>query len=60
MVETSIVTLADLPFYVWGLYPKSALVRRCTADGYEVYSSHEFFDATRDLGLGLQLSLIHI
>ena len=54
MVETSIVTLADLPFYVWGRYPKSALVRRCTADGYEVYSTRQFFDDIRDLGLGLQ------
>ena len=53
MVESTIATLADLPFYVSGRFPKSELIRRCTAEGFEDYSSRTFFDKIRDLSLGL-------
>ena len=53
MVQTQIRTLADLPFHVSGRYPKPSLVRRCTPDGYEEFSSRRFFEDIRDFGLGL-------
>ena len=53
MDEPSISTLADLPFHTSGRYPKPVLVRRCAGDGFEEYSSREFFDRIRDLSLGL-------
>lgn len=42
-------TLADLPFFVMGRYPKPLLVGRSRAGGIDGYSSHEFFERVRDL-----------
>ena len=53
MAYPEIATLAGLPFHVAGRYPKPALMRRCTADGFDVWSSRELFEQVRDLSLGL-------
>lgn len=53
MTMPTIQTLADLPFHVAGRYPKPALVRRCTPEGYQSYASRELFEKIRDLSLGL-------
>ena len=53
MGETTIDTLADLPFHVSGRYPKAALLRWCRPGGFDVYSSGTFFETVRDLSLGL-------
>jgi len=53
MVESTITTLADLPFYVSGRFPKPDLIRWCTEEGFKNYSSRTFFDTIRDLSLGL-------
>ena len=49
----SITTLAAIPFYVSGRYPKPQLLRRCQPDDIEELSSQEFFDRVRDFSLGL-------
>ena len=53
MAYPEISTLAGLPFHVAGRYPKPALMRRCTAGGFDVWSSRELFEQVRDLSLGL-------
>lgn len=53
MAYPDISTLAGLPFHVAGRYPKPALMRRCTADGFDVWSGRELFEQVRDLSLGL-------
>ena len=53
MIATTMSTLADLPFYVSGRYPKPTLVRRCRPGGYDEYASREFFESIRDVSLGL-------
>ena len=53
MAYPEIATLAGLPFHVAGRYPKPALMRRCTADGFDVWSGRELFEQVRDLSLGL-------
>ena len=53
MPEPQISTLADLPFHVVGRYPRPTLVRRCTPDGFDTYSSSDLFDRIRTLSLGL-------
>ena len=53
MVETTIDTLADLPFHVSGRYPKAALLRWCRAGAFDVYSSAAVFETIRDFSLGL-------
>ncbi len=53
MACPEISTLAGLPFHVAGRYPKPALMRRCTAGGFDVWSSRELFEQVRDLSLGL-------
>ncbi len=52
-MNDSINTLAELPFHVTGRFPKNVLMRQCRADGYDEWSSREFFDQVRDLSLGL-------
>ena len=53
MPEAQISTLADLPFHFVGRYPRPTLVRRCTPDGFDTYSSSDLFDRIRTLSLGL-------
>lgn len=53
MDESSISTLADLPFLVSGRYPRPELLRRCTAAGYDTWASRELFEQVRELSLGL-------
>ena len=53
MTTTCISTLADLPLFVAGRFPKEVLLRRCWADGFDAWSSREFFEQVRDLSLGL-------
>ena len=53
MADSAIRTLADLPFYVAGRFPKPALLGRCTPDGIDVTSSREFLEHIRDFSLGL-------
>jgi len=51
-VTESVTTLAAIPFYVTGRYPKLQLLRRCRPDVIQELSSQEFFDQVRDLSLG--------
>ena len=51
--ETSIDTVADLPFFVMGRHPKPYLVGRCSAGQLNGFSSKEVFERIRDLSLGL-------
>ncbi|MCY4599511.1 MAG: long-chain fatty acid--CoA ligase [Acidobacteria bacterium] len=53
MPESQISTLADLPFHFVGRFPRPTLVRRCTAQGFDNYSSNDLFDRIRTLSLGL-------
>ncbi len=53
MPESQISTLADLPFHFVGRFPRPALVRRCTPQGFDNYSSNDLFDRIRTLSLGL-------
>ena len=53
MPESQISTLADLPFHFVGRFPRPTLVRRCTAQGFDTYSSNDLFDRIRTLSLGL-------
>ena len=54
MTEPPIKTLADLPFYVAGRFPKPVLLRHCVGGRFEDRSSREVFDEVRDLSLGLE------
>ena len=51
--ELSIDTVADLPFFVMGRFPKSYLVGRCSAGKLDGFSAKEMFERIRDLSLGL-------
>ena len=51
--ETGVETIADLPFYVMGRFPKPHLVGRCREGGVDFLSNKEFFERVRDLSLGL-------
>jgi long-chain acyl-CoA synthetase len=46
-------TIADLPFYVSGRYPRATLVGRSLASGIQWISSKDFFERVRDISLGL-------
>jgi long-chain acyl-CoA synthetase len=46
-------TIADLPFYVSGRYPRPTLVGRSLASGIQWMSGKDFFERIRDLSLGL-------
>ena len=47
-------TLAQLPFFVSGRFPRPDLLGRCEADRIVYTSGREFLERVRDLGLGLQ------
>ncbi|HEX4567341.1 MAG TPA: AMP-binding protein, partial [Vicinamibacterales bacterium] len=47
-------TLADLPFHVSGRYPKPLLVGQVRGGAIAGQSTREWFDALRDLALGLE------
>lgn len=49
---TELATLAELPFYLLGRFPKPALLGRCHARGYTTWSTREVFEQVRDLSLG--------
>lgn len=46
-------TLSDLPFALVRQHAKPILLRRCHGDGFKDYSTEAFFDAVRNLSLGL-------
>ncbi|MGH9315302.1 MAG: AMP-dependent synthetase/ligase [Vicinamibacterales bacterium] len=46
-------TIADLPFYVTGRYPRETFVGRSLAGGIQWLSTKDFFERIRDLSLGL-------
>ncbi len=52
--EDALQTLADLPFYVSGRYPKDQYIGRCRGEAVEWLSSRELFDRIRDVALGLE------
>jgi long-chain acyl-CoA synthetase len=52
-VEQSPKTIAMLPFFASGRFPKSDCIGRCTRDGITYTSSPELLDIVRDLSLGL-------
>ncbi len=47
-------TLAQLPFFVSGRFPRPDLLGRCEVDRIVYTSGREFLERVRDLGLGLQ------
>ena len=47
-------TIAQLPFFVAGRYPKPDLLGRCEGGGVRRISAREVIDRIRDLSLGLQ------
>jgi long-chain acyl-CoA synthetase len=51
--ESSIATIAELPFHVLGRYPRTTLVGRCQGDRIVGLSNKEFFERLRDVSLGL-------
>ena len=52
--DDALRTLADLPFYTSGRYPKAQYVGRCRGETVEWLSSRELFDRIRDVALGLE------
>jgi long-chain acyl-CoA synthetase len=46
-------TLAELPFFVAGRFPKPDLIGRCAGDRIEHFSGRELVDRIRDFSLGL-------
>ena len=46
-------TIAELPFFANGRFPRPDLVGRCTATTVEPIGSREWVERVRDLGLGL-------
>ena len=53
MTKPDVSTIADMPFHIFGRFPKPVLIRRCRPDGFAEWSSREFFEHIRDLSLGL-------
>jgi long-chain acyl-CoA synthetase len=47
------LTMAALPFFVSGRYPKPDLIGRCSAAGIAATNGRDLVDRVRDLGLGL-------
>jgi long-chain acyl-CoA synthetase len=47
-------TLADLPFFVMGRYPRDLFVGRCREAGIDGLSTYAFFERIRDVALGLE------
>jgi long-chain acyl-CoA synthetase len=52
-IATTPRTIAELPFFASGRFPKPDTLGRATADGVQVVSAREMLDRVRDLGLGL-------
>jgi long-chain acyl-CoA synthetase len=50
--ETSVATIADLPFHVMGRFAMPQAVGQCRAGRIEALSSKEVFERVRDLSLG--------
>jgi long-chain acyl-CoA synthetase len=46
-------TIAQLPFFAAGRFPKPDAIGQCTADGVEYITSRECLERIRDLSLGL-------
>ncbi len=46
-------TIAELPFFVGGRFPKPDLVGQCRADGIVPIGGRELVERVRDIGLGL-------
>src|SRR5579864_7479390 len=46
------LTIAALPFFASGRYPKPDLIGRCSASGIEATSGRDLIERVRDLGLG--------
>jgi long-chain acyl-CoA synthetase len=51
--SSEVRTIADLPFYVSGRYPRATLVGRSLASGIQWIATKDFFERVRDLSLGL-------
>jgi long-chain acyl-CoA synthetase len=51
--STELRTLADLPFYVLERFSKPALVRRCVGDGFQDYSTQQYFERIHALTVAL-------
>ena len=47
------LTIADLPFFVSGRFPRPDLIGRCQAGRVVHTSGREFLDRVRDVSLGL-------
>jgi long-chain acyl-CoA synthetase len=47
-------TIAQLPFFASGRFPKPLLIGRCRGDAIEAISGRELVERVRDLGLGLR------
>ena len=47
-------TIAELPFFASGRFPKPLLIGRCRGESIEALSGRELVDRVRDLGLGLR------
>jgi len=52
--NADVSTLAELPFHVAARFDRPTQLRRCVADGFHDFSSHEFFAQIRALSLSLQ------
>ena len=55
MSQEQLSTLAALPFYAVGRYPKSDCLRWCRENEIVEFSSREFFNRIRDLSFGLRV-----
>jgi long-chain acyl-CoA synthetase len=47
-------TIAELPFFAGGRYPKPDLIGRCRPSGIEMTSGRDLVDRVRDIALGLE------
>jgi long-chain acyl-CoA synthetase len=47
-------TIAELPFFAGGRYPRPGLIGRCGASGTETTSGRDLIDRVRDIALGLE------
>ena len=54
-----LATVADLPFHVLGRHPKPLLIGQVRQGGIAGVSTKEWFDALRDLALGLSSLGVH-
>jgi long-chain acyl-CoA synthetase len=50
----SVLTFAELPFVLAARHDRPVHLRRCVADGFQEFSTREFFSQIRALSLGLQ------